>query len=85
MATKSENADIAVLQTQMSNVEAAVLRIEAKVDGQSSKMDGQAKTYIQRTEFESYKRSQNLQKIFVAIGMFIIGSLVTYFITTVGK
>jgi primosomal protein N' len=78
MATKSENADIAVLQTQMANVEAAVRRIETKIDNQSN-------AYVTHSEFDSYKKSQTWQKVSLGIASVIIGALVTYFFSTVGK
>lgn len=78
MATKSENADIAVLQAEMKSVKETLLRIEGKLDLQST-------AYVNRSEFESYKKSQNVQKFFIAIVAIIIGALVTFFFTNVGK
>lgn len=77
MATKSENADIAVLQTQMKTVQDAVMRIETKLDTQIN-------TYVTKNEFDEYKKSQNWQKVFLSVGSLVVGALVAYFFSTIG-
>lgn len=88
MATKSENADIAVLQAEMKEVKATLQRIEIKLDGQGVNYVTQSAFDTYKTniaeDLKGYKKSQNWQKLFLAIATFVIGALVTYFFATIG-
>ncbi len=72
MATKSENSEIAVLQTQMSNVEQTVARIE-------SKLDTQANAYVTKDEFLAFKKQYWMSHTITALVTAIITGLVFYF------
>ena len=74
MATKSENSDIAVLQTQMQAALDVLAAIQKKLDTQDDK-------FVPRTEFEEFKRRWALSHLLTAIisGAFV--GLVVYFFT----
>lgn len=73
MTTISENADIAVLQTEMKSVKDTVLRIETKLDTQTS-------MYVTRTEFMAFKRQYWLSHSLTAVLTAVVTYLVAYFI-----
>lgn len=74
MATKSENADIAVLQSQMSSVLEGIKRIDKKLDDQTN-------LYVTRGEFDEFKKRWALSHIIVGIISAIVTGLVVYFFT----
>jgi len=49
MATKTESAEIAVLQTQVGSLIESVARIEEKIDNQAG-------SYVTRGEFNEFKK-----------------------------
>lgn len=73
MATVSENADIAVLQTEMKSVKDTVLRIETKLDTQTS-------MYVTRAEFMAFKKQYWLSHTLTAVLTAVFTYLVVYFI-----
>ena len=74
MATKTEAAEIAILQTQMATVLASVARIEKK-------LDEQAAIFITRGEFDEFKKRWFLSHSISALFGSIITGLSIYVIT----
>lgn len=74
MATKSENADIAVLQSQMITVIDGVGNINKKLDSQMS-------MFVTHGEFDEFKKRWALSHSIVAIMTAVITALIVYFIT----
>lgn len=60
MANKSENAEIAVLQTQMADVQQTVSRIETKLDNQMT-------SYLTKDEFITFKKQYWLSHSLTAV------------------
>jgi hypothetical protein len=77
MATKSENADIAVLQSQMETVISGV-------DGINKKLDGQAQTFVPKGEFEEFKKRWMLSHVIVGFVSAVLTGLTVYFISRGG-
>lgn len=73
MATISENADIAVLQSQMKT-------LINSVDAISTKLDNQNSIYITRGEFTEFKSRWLFSHVIVALLTAIIVGLIEYFI-----
>lgn len=73
MATKSENADIAVLQTEMKTMSDAVRRIETKLDMQNA-------VYVTRGEFDEFKKRWVMSHLIAAIVPSILTGLVVHFL-----
>lgn len=93
MATKSENADIRELQTQMGNAVGDISEIKGDLKDIKllltsgslvSQQEFSSYKHDQEKKFTDYKRSQNWQKFFLAIGMLVIGALVTNFFSNIG-
>lgn len=74
MATKSENADIAVLQSQMQTVIEAVGQI-------NKKLDEQVKLYVTRGEFSEFKRRWALSHLIVGILSAVVTAVIIYVVT----
>lgn len=77
MATQSENADIAVLQTEMRTLKDAALRIETKLDAFNA-------MFVTRGEFNAFKRQYWLSHSMTAIITAAITGLVLYFLKVKG-
>lgn len=71
MATKSENADIAVLQTQMTSVESDVTDIKKDVKTILENLDT---TYVKKNEFKAFK--------WTTIPITIVATVVITFLAT---
>lgn len=78
MATKSENADIAVLQTQM----VAALK---GIDSIDKKLDDQVATYVTKGEFSEFKKRWALSHAIVGIVSSAATALIFYYITGAHK
>lgn len=74
MATKSENADIAVLQSQMITVIEGVSDINKKLDSQMS-------LFVTHGEFNEFKKRWALSHSIVAIMTAVGTALIVYFLT----
>lgn len=81
MATKSENADIAVLQIQMSGVQTDITDIKTDIKEIKTALEGK---FVTQEQFTEYKKSQAWQKVSIAIASVVLGGLVTYFFTHIG-
>jgi hypothetical protein len=77
MATKSENSDIAVLQTQMQTALEGIGEIKVILSSQDNK-------YMLRTEFNEFKSRWALSHALVSIISIIFASLATYYFTSGG-
>lgn len=73
MATVSENADIAVLQSEMRTVKDATLRIETKIDAYNT-------IFVTRNEFNAFKRQYWLSHSMTALITAAISGLIFYFL-----
>jgi len=74
MATKTESAEIAVLQTQVSSLIESVARIEEKIDNQAG-------IYVTRGEFEEFKKRWFLSHSISALFGSIVTGISIYVIT----
>ena len=74
MATKTESAEIAVLQTQMKSVIDCVVRIEEKLDMQSS-------LFVTSAEFNEFKKRWLLSHTMSAFAGSVVTALTIYIIT----
>lgn len=72
MATISENADIAVLQSQMKTLITSVESINTKLDNQNG-------IYVTRGEFTEFKSRWLFSHIVVALITAIVVALVEYY------
>ena len=79
--TKSQETEIAVLQEQtrvfdrdLGDVKTTLTSMDSKLEEIKSLLGDQ---YVTKKEFESYKRSQNLQKWLVGIITAIITTVIT--------
>lgn len=81
----SETERIAKLEEKASNIESKVDSLDAKMDSLINKVDVSLANKLDRADFESYKRSQVLQKIFVGASSAALGGLMVYFISTIGR
>ena len=74
MATKTESAEIAVLQTQMKSVMDCATRIEEKLDMQTS-------MFVTSAEFNEFKKRWLLSHSMSAIAGSVVTALIIYIIT----
>jgi len=74
MATKTESAEIAVLQTQMKSVMEGVGRIEEKLDIQTS-------LFVTKVEYNEFKKRWLLSHTMSAFAGSVITALTIYIIT----
>lgn len=74
MATKTESAEIAVLQTQMKSVIDCVSRIEEKLDMQSS-------LFVTSAEFDEFKKRWLLSHTMSAFAGSVVTAITIYIIT----
>lgn len=79
---KSKETEIAVLQNQMKVAQADITEIKADLKHLIDTVDN---NFVTKGEFAEYKKSQIWQKVLIALGFTLIGALVTYFFSTVGK
>lgn len=79
MATvrKSKDSEVAVLQTQVENLQADTTEIKGDIKEIKLALESNFVTHV---EFENYKSSQNIQKILLSIINLIFGSLLGFFI-----
>lgn len=89
MATKSENSEIAVLQTQMTNVVKDISEIKADVKtllGQGSEIEALKKEITEiKLELEQLRGRSRVQNILSGILASVLTLLITYFIQNVGQ
>ena len=78
MATSSENADIAVLQSQMKILMDTANRVETKLDQINQ-------TYVTREEFAEFKKRWFLSHTLAAGAGSVITGVVIYILTHMGK
>lgn len=71
MATKSENADIAVLQSQMKSVLESLSSINSKLDN----------TFVTKAEFNEFKQRWLFSHIIVGILSALVTGLTVYYLT----
>lgn len=74
MATKTESAEIAVLQTQMKSVMECVSRIEEKLDLQTS-------MFVTKSEFNEFKKRWLLSHTMSAFAGSVVTAITIYIIT----
>ena len=74
MATKTESAEIAVLQTQMKSVMEGVSRIEEKLDTQLG-------LFVTKSEFDEFKKRWLLSHTMSAFAGSVVTALTIYIIT----
>ena len=74
MATKTESAEIAVLQTQMVSLMSCVKRIEEKLDLQTS-------MFVTKSEFSEFKKRWLLSHTMSAFAGSVVTALTIYIIT----
>lgn len=74
MTTKTESAEIAVLQTQMKGVMECATRIEEKLDLQTS-------LFVTKSEFNEFKKRWLLSHSMSAIAGSVVTALIIYIIT----
>lgn len=66
-------------------VEAGFTQTNEAITKLDTKLDGALPTYLTKEEFRQYKSSQNVQKVLLSVLMLIIGGLVGFFISNIGK
>lgn len=76
MATPHENADIAVLKTKVENIESVLVRVESKLDAQST-------NFVTQAEFSEFKKRWFLSHTLAAISGSVLTGVVIYIITHV--
>lgn len=76
-AKKSKDSEVAVLQTQVENLQADTTEIKGDIKEIKLALESNFVTHV---EFENYKSSQNIQKILLSIINLIFGSLLGFFI-----
>ena len=74
MATKTESAEIAVLQTQMVSLMSCVKRIEEKLDLQTN-------MFVTSAEFNEFKKRWLLSHTMSAFAGSVVTALTIYIIT----
>lgn len=80
MASKSENAEIAVLQTQMTGVEQTVTRIESKIDTLGQSYVTVNDFTMLKSDFIAFKKQYWLSHTLTALLTAAIISLIYYFV-----
>lgn len=78
MSTKSENSEIAVLQTQMEEVKEGLKNVNLTVQRIETKMDEHNKNYVLLTDFIAFKKQYWLSHTLTAILTAIIIGIVEY-------
>lgn len=76
MTTPSENADIAVLKSEMITVKETVARIESKLDQQNN-------TYVTQAEFAEFKKRWFLSHTLAGLAGSVLTAVIIYIITKV--
>jgi len=74
MATKTESAEIAVLQTQVGSLIESVARIEEKIDNQAG-------SYVTRGEFTEFKKRWLYSHSMSAFFGSLITAVIIYIVT----
>lgn len=77
MATKSENADIAVLQTQMDSVKDALVDIKGDTKNIMLSLEAIPSTYVTKAEFEEYKKGASKSRVLNTIITVLITATLT--------
>lgn len=80
--SKSENSEIAVLQTQMEEVKDSLQELKEDIKAVRDALDNK---FVTKAEFDAFKQARWLAHVSVALVTAAITGLVTYFITHVGK
>lgn len=81
MATKSETADIAVLQTQMAGVVLDIGDIKADTKSIVSSLASLPEGFVTRGEFSEFKKRWLLSHTMAGIVPSVLTGLVIYFLT----
>lgn len=85
----STETQVAVLKSQMETVQKDVTEIKQDLKSLITTVDGgfvtKAEFAVHEKSFSDYKKSQVIQKAMIALGFLIVGALITYFFSTVGK
>ena len=75
--TRSSEEKIAVLETNMSNIERRLTGIENSMSGLHSKVDSYmtltTKSYVAKETFEEYKKNRRLEQALA----FVLGAIIT--------
>lgn len=82
MAIKTSNERLAIMETKVIGMERQLGSVEIKIDSLIEKIDS---NFVTKDEFAEYKKAQIWQKLLIGIGFMVIGALVTYFFTNIGK
>lgn len=82
MASKSENSEIAVLQTQMKQVQDDIGEIKVSISSISDKLDG---SFVTRSEFDAHRKNQWLERILTVLITAVIMGLAGFFFGNINK
>ncbi|MDE1829387.1 MAG: hypothetical protein KGI25_03590 [Thaumarchaeota archaeon] len=78
MSVKSDNAEIAVLQTQMEDVKGQIRSVSETVSRIEAKMDNRDEVYVLRTDFAQFKKQYWLSHTLTALLTAIIIGTIEY-------
>jgi len=93
MATKSENADIAVLQSQMIEVKSSILDLKKDqhegFEKLYGKLEEQSKVFATKDEVEDLRKhmskNKTLERLLLVVASVIITFLLTFFLNNITK
>lgn len=77
MASKSENSEIAVLQTQMQQVQDDIGEIKNSIKAIQTALDGR---FVTQEVFDAHRRNQWLERVIIIISTAVITSLIAFFV-----
>lgn len=80
MATRSKDSEVAVLQTQVENLQSDTTEIKGDIKEIKAALESNFVTHV---EFENYKATQTTQKILLSIINLVFGGLLGFFISQV--
>lgn len=85
MSTKSENSEIAVLQTQMEEVKDGLKNLKTTVERIENKIDERNEKYVLHSDFSAFKRQYWLSHTLTALLTAIIIGTIEYVVLGVLK
>lgn len=78
MSTKSDNSEIAVLQTQMEEVKEGLRSVNSTVERIETKIDDRNEKYVLRSDFTAFKKQYWLSHTLTALLTAIIIGVIEY-------
>lgn len=77
VASKSENAEIAVLQDQMSSVQSALIDIRSDTKSIVTSLATLPQNYVSKTEFETFKKELKAANLTKTVTYILVTAIIT--------